>query len=167
MVDLASVTDGIGEAVKKATDVAQPFLMGAGFVWGATEDLAQAGNYQGANVGVNFAARTQDAIARATGIQLNLAGIGKSPYTFKLNTTGWLNKGLAAAVGAWVYKQAKLPYAREIYDVVYPFGVGYAIGGVFDDPPVQRKAGFFGTPTSPQRIYVAAQQTAVNPYIEA
>lgn len=123
--------DNVGSAINGAVKAAEPALFAVGFVMGATEDLSYSGTQP-----ATFIQRVSDAIARATGVKLNLGG-GSSASTqnFKLNWTGWLNKGLGAAAAAWIYKEAKLPYAADIYRLVFPLGVGYSIGGVFDDPP--------------------------------
>lgn len=123
--------DNIGEAVDKGLDVAQPFLFGLGFVFGATEGQA-ASHSSTSGYSTNLAWRIKDTLSN-----LGLGGITVAPgYTsvsaFKFKPTGFLNKGLAAAIGAWIYKEAKLPYNKEIYKAVFPFGVGYSIGGFFD-----------------------------------
>lgn len=129
MVELS--LDGVGDAVDKGLTMAEPFLFGLGFVWGATEGQAAAAG-PGSNYSTNLAARIRDTLSN-----LGLGGITVAPgvtsvSAFKFKPTGFLNKGLAAAIAAWVYKEAHLPYAKEIYKAVYPFGVGYSIGGFFD-----------------------------------
>jgi len=128
-------TDGIQQALNKALDMGEPVLFATGFIFGATEAASANGHYSSLNTtddpnaGLYF--RISDAIAFTTGQQVSINGhISGGSFTFK--PTGFLNKGLAVAVGAWVYKEAKLPYAKEIYKAAYPFGIGYSVGGFFD-----------------------------------
>jgi len=114
--------------------MAQPALFALGFVYGATESLAAGNHYQ--NLAPNSYTtqlhwRITDTIAEVTGQRVNVGGV-MSGQSFKFNPTGFLNKGLVAAVAAWVYKEMKLPYAKEMYKAVFPFGAGYSIGGFFD-----------------------------------
>ena len=141
--------DGIGDALSKGLDFAQPFLFGAGVLAGATEALAANNRYAQFGSGA-LPYRISDAIAQITGVQVAINGY-KSGQTFKFNPTGFLNKGLAAAVAAWLYREAKLPYSKEIYKGVFPFAAGYSLGGLFD-PPGQTAPGissmFGGTGTT-------------------
>lgn len=125
MVDLS--LDGIGDAMEKGLNMAEPFLFGLGFVWGASSGRTYSSQNQ-------LQARITQTLSNLGIGGITVAQGFTSTSSFKFNPTGFLNKGLAAAVAAWVYKEAKLPYSREIYKAVFPFGTGYSLGGFFDPP---------------------------------
>ncbi len=72
---------------------------------------------------------------------MGIANITTAPgYTskavpFQFKATGFLNKGFVAAAAVYFYKEAHLPYYKEIYKAVFPFGVGYSLGGFIDPAP--------------------------------
>jgi hypothetical protein len=151
--------DGIQDAFSKGLDVAQPFLFGLGFVFGATE--ANAKSNASMNYSSNLAWRIKDTLSN-----LGIGGVTVAPgYTsvssFKFRPTGFVNKGLAAAVAVWIYKEAKLPYHKEIYKAVFPFAVGYSLGGLIDPPTtaigVGGSSGLVGATYSGSASYLTPQ----------
>lgn len=140
--------DGMQDAVDKGLDLAQPLLFGVGFIWGSTAKQAAAHQGQigpsGQPYSTDIAWRIKDTLSN-----LGLGGITVAPgyvstSNFAFRPLGFVNKGLAAALGAWIYQEAKLPYHKQIYKAVFPFGVGYAIGGFFDPPPGYTSPGIGG-----------------------
>ena len=129
------IIDKVGDGFEKIIKKAELPLFAAGFVFGSTEDIASTGAYNGADMAANLEMRLSDSIAHVTGMKVSING-QKSSASFKFNPTGFLNKGLVAAAGAAIYKEMGLPYAKEIAEVVIPFGSGYSIGGFFD--PLER-----------------------------
>ena|SRR5579864_2212382 len=139
MASLEAGLDGIGGAFNKALNYVEAPLFALGFAYGATADLSYSGTFTSA-----IEARVSDTIARVTGMQVQI-GASKSSQNFKFNATGFLNKGIWGMVGSWMYKEAGLPYAREIYKLVFPASAGFTIGGLFDDRP--------GSGSGPEQVY--------------
>lgn len=134
--------DGIQTAANQALEAAQPALFGLGFIFGATEGDATWHAKHEANAGYssNIIWRIKDTLGHLGigGVDLGTDADGRSYVSkagaLKLKPLGFLNKGLAAAVGVWFYKEAKLPYSKEIYKGVFPFATGYSFGGIVDPP---------------------------------
>jgi hypothetical protein len=124
--------------------VAELGMMGIGFILGATEANATLNASQ--DYATNISWRLSDTLTN-----LGVGGI-KVPYTIggtgvvagtsytsksgarKINYTGWLNQGLAAAILGQVYKKLNLPLGRTVESLTWNVGIGYSVGGIFDPP---------------------------------
>lgn len=74
--------------------------------------------------------------ARVAGARVYDDEFGKGPdFTFK--PTGFLNKGLVLYIAAEVAKELKVPYHQTLHKALSPFGLGMAVGGLFDPPVPQ------------------------------
>lgn len=129
-------------------------LYALGFVWGTTEANAKAGAYNGKDMTTQLLQRTTDTLTNLGLGGITIAqGFTSASGGMKIQPLGWINKGLAAAIGATVYKDLNLPLATTIHALVFPFGVGYSIGGIFD--PI--------TPNSAAQHSPSGQQYQVAP----
>lgn len=132
-MDIGNALDGIGSAAKKLIKGAEPLLFLGGFVGGVTEAESNQGKYSGQPLATMISARLADTLSHI-GISGVPTGNGQTSGTvaFKFNPLGFINRFAGLAALGWVYKSAGLPYHTEVYDVLWPFGVGGAIGGLFD-----------------------------------
>jgi len=109
-----------------------PLTFAAGFVYGATNDISYSG---GTGVGTALA-RTQDTIARVTGVQLDLqSGYGKTTQQRSFNPGNILNYGTYGAIGLEIaYEATHNRWVKLAKDVLQPPLAGYGAGKVFDAP---------------------------------
>ena len=132
-------------------------LAAVGFAMGATE----------ANPGANFYQRSANFLS-ALGIGgVTIPGPNGTSYTsvpgqLKFNPTGFLNKGLAAAVILGVGKDligtagTAGKIMKVAYDVGEPIAVGYALGGFLDPPPGPLAGATYGAGNASQATTAAA-----------
>ena len=127
-----SVNDVTSDIGKYGREFA-PATFAGGFIYGATNDISYQG---GLSVG-SVLARTQDTIARVTGVQLNLgSGYGKTTQTARFNATNIANGGTYGAIGLEVaYGVSQNRWVKLLKDVFQPPLAGYGIGKAFDDAP--------------------------------
>lgn len=139
-----------------------------GFIYGVTSEDIDVAIEQGV-----WNTRTTEAKARYILHNLLSRTTGYSPFEaeegvgpgFTINPAGFLNKGLAIAVGAYLYKEFGLPYANTVDKLFKPLGTGMAIGGVFDPPVVGVSGGTQArrrTRTT-QQVAAETQRTARTP----
>lgn len=127
-MDMANALSGIGTAFDDGIKMAQPIFFGLGAIYGGTADQSYSGPFT-----EQLEKRINDFSQRAIGWNPNLGGYGSS-LSQKFNLTGFLNKGLLGAAVVSIYKWANLPYAKEIYGIVFPLSIGFSVGGLVDDP---------------------------------
>lgn len=109
-----------------------------GFVLGAIGDEIKAMSPSWDDYPTDVKAKiiVRKVVGRVTGITLFKKDFAATslPEKFKFNPLGFCNKFLGMAIGAWLYGEMGLPYANTVKKILWPLGVGGAIGGLFDPP---------------------------------
>ena len=135
MVSIEGAMDGIGNAAKEIISKAEPLFFIGGFMCGVTEAESNAGKYSGMNLQTMVSARLADTLSHLgiAGVQTG-NGQTSGQVAFKFNPFGFINRFAGLAALGSIYREAKLPYSTEVKDVLWPLGIGGAIGGLFDPP---------------------------------
>ena len=115
----------------------EPIIGASGFAIGATQaDIKTAMDlnlWEGWDSEKKLKYIMHNVASRVAGLSVYDDLFSKGPgFTFK--ATGFINKGLALYIGAEIAKELKLPYYQTIHKSLSPFGLGMAIGGLFDPP---------------------------------
>ncbi|MHC4397263.1 MAG: hypothetical protein ACYS1A_16620 [Planctomycetota bacterium] len=116
------------------------FPIGAlGFIYGVTSEDIDVAIEQGVWNNRNAEGKARyiihNLLSRTTGYSPFEQEEGVGPG-FTINPAGFMNRGLAIAIGAYLYKEFGLPYANTVEKLLKPLGTGMAIGGIFDPPVV-------------------------------